>query len=385
MGAGTSLNRSINSVKPTSPLPSPANTVRSTHQRGREGVTRKKSLSFIGRLFKRRKASHSVRTAQSARSSRIIIDDDVSVVTAAGAGERQQAEEFEQAYGEAITPDSHNDAEDDAYGDEDEDEGDSDYDGYYRDAASPVYPRRVPGLTLTATASHRILPPVHKHSSGAAWKVVGATPAMTDCVNVTPRTPVSAARYQYYCPLCMCHYAETLVNTCCNNNTCYGCSVAYLKSLGSILSTEKSVPFDVPGWVRCPHCTQSFTPSLVFKRADGERRARRYVDEKIDPADDEGADLVADLVAEDSIYKNMLLDAVVTTDAFETSCWPGGDSDDDNDNDSSTGNTLTTARDDLELQSCSSTASSPERSAVAAAVANRFVRGGIDGVLRSLD
>ena len=95
-------------------------------------------------------------------------------------------------------------------------------------------------------SSCSLLPP----SSRPPSLVILPTPSMSSSVPSTPRTPLSSSSHPYYCPTCMCHFADALVSSCCGNYTCYECAVKYLRSKRAIGSGEEGVPVEVPGWVR---------------------------------------------------------------------------------------------------------------------------------------
>jgi len=79
-------------------------------------------------------------------------------------------------------------------------------------------------------------------------------------------------KYQYYCPLCMRHFQETLVVSCCNNYICFQCTVEFLGSklievtrLEDMMSQQSK---EILKNIICPHCCQEgFIPHRV-KRTD---------------------------------------------------------------------------------------------------------------------
>eukprot|EP00518_Triparma_eleuthera_P004232 CAMPEP_0182457958 /NCGR_PEP_ID=MMETSP1319-20130603/3403_1 /TAXON_ID=172717 /ORGANISM="Bolidomonas pacifica, Strain RCC208" /LENGTH=234 /DNA_ID=CAMNT_0024656533 /DNA_START=180 /DNA_END=880 /DNA_ORIENTATION=- len=107
-----------------------------------------------------------------------------------------------------------------------------------------------------ATEGGRRLPPA-RPSSGSSWRKVKMEEGMDESVDLTPRDDASALLYRYYCPLCMCYFANTTQQPCCGNYTCYGCAVSYLQSKGIIATTDDTLPRTVPRWLDCCHCTQS--------------------------------------------------------------------------------------------------------------------------------
>ena len=53
--------------------------------------------------------------------------------------------------------------------------------------------------------------------------------SLLSCINQTPIGD-EKSKFQYYCPLCMRHFQETLVVPCCNNYICFQCTVEFLGS-----------------------------------------------------------------------------------------------------------------------------------------------------------
>ncbi len=53
--------------------------------------------------------------------------------------------------------------------------------------------------------------------------------SLQSCINQTP-VGDEKSKFQYYCPLCMRHFQETLVVSCCNNYICLECTIEFLGS-----------------------------------------------------------------------------------------------------------------------------------------------------------
>ena len=92
--------------------------------------------------------------------------------------------------------------------------------------------------------------------------------ALAESVPFTPRDPISANTFKYYCPLCMEFYKSILKsNTCCGNYICLGCCIDYLGSrnlpascCNDILNAQTSLR-----GIPCPSCsTIGFSPALVL-------------------------------------------------------------------------------------------------------------------------
>ena len=79
--------------------------------------------------------------------------------------------------------------------------------------------------------------------------------SLLSCINQTP-VGDEKSKFQYYCPLCMRHFQETLVVSCCNNYICFECTIDFLGSksieatrLEDIMSPQSK---DILKNVTCP-------------------------------------------------------------------------------------------------------------------------------------
>ena len=102
---------------------------------------------------------------------------------------------------------------------------------------------------------------------------------MDSSIDLTPRDDDDARIFKYYCPLCMCHFANTTYQPCCSNYTCYSCAVSYLQSKGVLSPDDYLLPMTVPRWLDCCHCTQSLQDTM-FIPVNSDDDVKSYQDDE---------------------------------------------------------------------------------------------------------
>lgn len=137
----------------------------------------------------------------------------------------------------------------------------------------PLHPTRSTSSPATSTPNNLYVDTTNNNigSSSSSSSSTPRVAVVTSSTNSTPmskeqmsllsfinQTPVGDERskFQYYCPLCMRHFQETLVVPCCNNYICFECTVEYLSSksieatrLEEIMSQQSK---DVLKNISCP-------------------------------------------------------------------------------------------------------------------------------------